>query len=224
MVLKYRATLNNPRVFPKNYAARMISLVRAMIAYFDGDVDVLGHYCGIDIEEERERPGEDPRLGTRTWQREYFAVDPLSPKNRESPFSDSVTRIDAILRERYHNRLPSDHIREFYDNSETSARESKKPHPVEELAVGLEAKYVFRQHCHLPSIVIEARSVSGNRKACAAACEALCQEAVALFKCASIICRLRSKKSGANRKYQTILGRKRRASEEPDDAGDSSSA
>jgi hypothetical protein len=49
------------------------------------------------------------------------------------------------------------------------------------LAVGLQAKYVFREGYHLPSIVIEARSVAGNGKACQAACEALCREAAALF-------------------------------------------
>jgi hypothetical protein len=181
VVLTYRGTLDDPRVFPQDYPARMIPLVRAMIAYFDGDVDVVGHYCGLEIEEERERPGADPRLGTRTRRREYFAVDPLSPDDWEAAFADSVARIDVVLKERYNNRLPMDSIHEFYDNIETSTWESKKTHPVEELSVGLQAKYVFREGHHLPSITIEARSVAGNRKACQTACEALSREAAALF-------------------------------------------
>jgi hypothetical protein len=72
--------------------------------------------------------------------------------------------------------------REFYDNIETSAWECKKPPPVEKLSVGLPAKYVFRQHCYVPLIVIEARSTVGNRKACQAVCEALRQEAATLFE------------------------------------------
>jgi hypothetical protein len=72
-------------------------------------------------------------------------------------------------------------VHEFYDNLETSTWESKKWHPIQQLSVGLQAKYVSRERCHLPSIVIEARSVGGNRKACQAACEALSQEAANLF-------------------------------------------
>jgi hypothetical protein len=181
IVLTYRGILDDSRVFPQDYAARMISLVRAMIAYLDDDVDVVGHYCGLVIEEERERPGDHPRLGTRTWRREYFAVAPLSPDDWEAAFADSIARIDAILAERYDHRLPTDTVREFYDSIETSAWERKKPPPVEELSVGLQAKYVFRQHCHVPSIVIEARSTVGNRKACQAACKALSREAATLF-------------------------------------------
>ncbi|MGA9347459.1 MAG: hypothetical protein WBW48_01480 [Anaerolineae bacterium] len=181
VVLTYRGMLDDSRVFPQDYAGCMIPLARAMIAYFNGDVDVVGHYCGLEIEEEREQPEADSRLGTRTWRREYFAVDALSPDDWEAAFADSVARIDTILTERYDNRLPVDTVREFYDNLETSAWESKRPHLVEELSVGLLTKYVFREHCHLPSIVIEARSVVGNRKACHAACEALSQEAAALF-------------------------------------------
>ena len=181
VVLTYRGNLNDPRVFPPDYTARMTSLARAMIAYFDGEVDVVGHYCGLVLEEERERPEADPRLGTRTWRREYFALDPLSPDDWEAAFADSVARIDATLTERYDNRLPMDTVREFYDNIETSAWERKEPPAVEELSVGLQARYVFRKHCHLPSIVIEARSTVGNRKACQAACEALSREAATLF-------------------------------------------
>ena len=180
VALTYRGTLEAPRVFPKDYVVRMFPLVRAMIAYFDGDVDVVGHYCGLEIEES-ERPDDDPHLGTRTWRREYFAVDSLSPDNWEAPFADSVARIDAVLKERYDNRLPMNSVREFYDNIETSAWESKKPYPVEELSVGLQARYVFRERHHLPTIIIEARSVAGNRKACQLACEALSREAVSLF-------------------------------------------
>ncbi|MCD5407732.1 hypothetical protein LR090_00445 [Candidatus Bipolaricaulota bacterium] len=182
VVLTYRGTLDDPRIFPQDYAALMIPLIRAMIAYFDGDVDVVEHYCGLEIEEEqgRERPGDGPDRGARTWRREYFAVDPLSPDDWEGAFAESVARTDAILKERYDNRLPMATVREFYDSIETSTWESVKPHPIEELSVGLQAKYVFREGCHLPSIVIEARSVTGNRKACQAACEALSQEA-ALF-------------------------------------------
>ena len=181
VVLTCRGTLNDLRVFPPDYAARMIPLARAMIAYFAGDVDVVGHYCGLEIEEEREQPDDVHRLGTRRWRREYLAVDPLSPDDWEAPFADSVARTDAVLRERYDNRLPVGTVQEFYDTIETSSWESGEPQPVEELSVGLRTKYVFREHCHLPSIVVQARSVAGNRKACQAACETLSQEAAALF-------------------------------------------
>lgn len=181
VVLKYRGTLDDPRVFPQDYASRMIPLARGMLAYFGGDVDLVGHYCGLEIEEERERPGEDPRLGSRTWRREYFSVDPLSPKKWEKAFEKSVARVDTILEERYDNHLPFGDVHEFYDNIETSTWESKQRHLIEELSVGLEAKYVSRERYHLPSIVIEARSVAGNRKACQAACEALSRDATALF-------------------------------------------
>jgi hypothetical protein len=121
VMLTYRGTLDDPRVFPLDYAPRMIPLARAMIAYFDGDVDVVGHYCGLEVEEERDRPGGDPRLGTRAWRREYFAVDPLSAGDWEAAFTESVARIDAILKERYDNHLPMEGVREFYDNIEASA-------------------------------------------------------------------------------------------------------
>jgi len=186
VVLTYRGTLDNPRVFPQNYTSRMSSLAHAMIAYFDGDVDVVGHYCGLEIEEERKRAGDEQRLETRgfasrTWRREYFAVNSFEPNNWETPFADSVAQVDAILKERYDNRLSIDTIQKFYDDVEISTWESKKSHPIEELSVGLYAGNVFREHCYLPSIVIEARSVAGNRKACQVACEKLSQEAASLF-------------------------------------------
>ncbi len=178
----YRGTLNDPRVFPKDYAAHMIPLVRAMIAYFGGDVDVVGHYCGIDVDEERERGEKKARGRSWTRRRDYFALDPLSPKKWEESFSQRVAQVDAELKKRYRNRLPIGVVHEFYDHIETSTWESKKYHPVQELSVGLEAKYVFRQHTHLPCIIIKARSVDGNRKACEAACEALSREAAKSFQ------------------------------------------
>jgi hypothetical protein len=181
VVLTYRGTLDDSRVFPQDYTPRMISLARAMIAYFGGDVDVVGHYCGLETEQDHKGLGDGSRPETRTWQREYFAVDPLSPDDWETAFADSVARTDAILAERYGNRLPSSPVREFYDQLETSIWESKKLYPVEELTVGLLAKYAFRERHHLPSIFIEARSTVGNRKACQAACDALSHEAASLF-------------------------------------------
>jgi hypothetical protein len=176
VALTWRATLDDHRVFPKDYAARMVPLIRAMLAYFDGDVDRVGHYCGLETEGD-ERANDR----TRTWQREYFAVDAHVPRRWEAAFSSSVARIDAILKERYHNRLPSSTVREFYDNVETSTWESKQWHPVEEASVGLQAKYVFRKQHHLPCLTVEARSTVGNRKACEAVCETLSREASALF-------------------------------------------
>jgi hypothetical protein len=181
VVLTYRGILDDDRVFPNDYTARMTALARVMIAYFGGDVDVVGHYCGLDTEEDRKGSGAGPRLETRTWQREYFAVDPLSPDDWETAFAGSVARTDAILAERYGNRLPSSPVREFYNQLETSTWQSKKFYPVEELTVGLLAKYAFRERHHLPSIFIEARSTVGNRKACQAACDALSHEAASLF-------------------------------------------
>lgn len=188
IVLTCRATLDDPRVFPPDYAARMIPLARAMIEHLGGDVDVVEHYCGLEIEVETEN-----RPDVRTWQREYFAVDPLSPRDWESPFEESVARIDAILKERYDNRLPCE-IREisqglpmssvhhFYDHLKTSIWESGEPGPVQELTVGLEARYCFREGIHLPDIIVEARSVDGNRKACEDACRALSERAASLFE------------------------------------------
>lgn len=60
-----------------------------------------------------------------------------------------MARIDAILKERYDNHLPMTPVRYFYDHLETSMWESGEPGPVQEIAVGLEA-----------------RSVDGNRRAC----------------------------------------------------------
>lgn len=87
VVLTWRGTLDDPRIFPAGYAERMTQLAQAMLAYFNGEVDVVGHYCGI---------------------------------------------------------------------------ESRKGY-------------------HLPSIVIQARSVSGNRKACQQACQTLGETAASLF-------------------------------------------
>lgn len=38
----------------------------------------------LEIEAERDQPGADPRRGRRAWQREYFAVEPLSPDDWEA--------------------------------------------------------------------------------------------------------------------------------------------
>jgi len=56
--------------------------------------------------------------------------------------------------------------------------ESGEPGPVQELAVGLGARYLLPGGIHLPDIIIEARSVDGNRKAC----QALSERAASLFK------------------------------------------
>ncbi|MEA3459420.1 MAG: hypothetical protein U9R11_01885, partial [Chloroflexota bacterium] len=186
VILTCCATLDGPRVFPPDYAARMIPLAQAMIKYLGGEVDVVGHYCGLEVEVETEgqpRGISIPQGQTdiRTWQREYFAVDPLSPRDLEAPFEESVAQIDAVLKERYDNRLPMSPVRHFYDHLETSIWESGEPGPVQEIAVGLEARYCFREGYHLPAIIIEARSVDGNRKACEAACRTLGERATSLF-------------------------------------------
>jgi len=72
VILTYR----DPRVFPLDYAARMIPLASAMIEHLGGDVDVVGHYCGLEVEVETEDQPD-----ARTWQREYLAVGPLSPRD-----------------------------------------------------------------------------------------------------------------------------------------------
>ncbi|MBI3922132.1 MAG: hypothetical protein HY318_11995 [Armatimonadetes bacterium] len=180
-VLKRRGVLNSPRVFPKDYAANMVPLVKSMIAYYDGDVDVVGHYAGLEIDDERECR-EDARPSIWRWHREYFAVDSLSPEEWEASFTTSVDHIDGILKRRYCNRLPIKTVHHFYDNVETSAWMSKKRHAVDELSVGLEARCVSRESHWLPSVVVEARSVDGNRKACEAICDSLCEQATGLFK------------------------------------------
>lgn len=174
--------METPRVFPTDYTARMTTLGRAMLDHLDGDVDVVGHYCGLELEEERELAGPDDRPGTRTWHREYLAVESLSPDDWETAFADSVAEIDAVLGKRYDNRLPMTAVRYFYDHLETSTWESRQRHPVEELTVGLEARYVIRERVHLPAIIIEARSIAGNRKGCEAACQALSESAASLFR------------------------------------------
>lgn len=177
VILTCRATLDDPRVFPPDYAARMIPLARAMIEHLGGDVDVVGHYCGLEVEVETE-----DRPDVRTWQREYLALDPLSPRDWESPFEESVARIDAVLKERYDNRLPMSSVHYLYDHLDASIRESGEPGPVQELTVGLEARYCFREGYHLPEVIIEARSVNGNQKACEAACRTLSERAASLFE------------------------------------------
>jgi len=142
VVLRCRGTLDDPRVFPDAYVERMIPLVRAMIAYF-GDVDVVGHYCGLDARDRRAEP-EETSLNRAAGHREFFAADPLSPEDWEKSFAESIARIHETLRKRYDNRLPIEDVEGFYDYVETSTWESKKRHPVEELTVGLEARYVFR--------------------------------------------------------------------------------
>jgi len=181
VVLRCRGTLDNPRVFPEAYAERMIPLVRAMIDYFGGDVDVVGHYCGLDTRDKEIAPKGTSLLGRMTRHREFFAVDSLSAEDWEKNFVGSIAHIDETLRERYDNRLPIKDVDGFYDHVETSTWESKKHHPIEELTVGLEAGNVFRGGYHLPSLFIEARSVTGNRKACEEACEVLSAEALKLF-------------------------------------------
>ncbi|MBI4789565.1 MAG: hypothetical protein HY782_21250 [Chloroflexi bacterium] len=180
VILKRRATLDSPRVFPDGYSSRMITLARAMIAYFDGDVDYVGHYCGLEIHDRE--AGDESRQSTWRWHRDYFAVDSLSAKSWEKSFAKKAERADAILKERYNNRLPIGDVDTFYDHVETSTWQSKKYHPVEEMTVGLDSGSVIREHQHLPSIIVEARSTRGNRKACEAACEALCREAAGLFQ------------------------------------------
>jgi len=182
LVLTYRGYLEDSVIFPPGYASRMITLARAMLDYLNGDVDVVGHYCGLETEEECERPGTDDRLGTRTWHREYLAVDSLSPENWETAFADSVAQIDNLLGDRYDHHLPMTDVKYFYDHLETSAWESRQQYPVEELTVGLEARYSFRESIHLPAVIIQARSIFGNRKGCEAACHALSQSTSSLFQ------------------------------------------
>jgi len=176
-VIKYRGTLDEPRIFPQDYVPRMITLVKKMIDYFDGDVDVVSHHCALELWKHELQSKKDKNQKPR----EYFAFKPLSPDDWEKEYVDCVSRADAVLKERFDNRLPIFTVHEFYDNIETSIWERTKSHSIEELSVGLEAKYVSRDSYHLPSIVIESRSVFGNRKACEAACEALSREAVKLF-------------------------------------------
>lgn len=180
-VLKRRAVLSHHRVFPKDYAAKMIPLVESMVSYFNGDVDLFGHYCGLELMDEQETTGAVSRPSTRRWHREYFAVDNLSRRNWGKPFVERVAQIDAILKRRFRNRLPIRSVEHFYDTIETHAWESKKWHPVDELSVGLEARYVSRASHWLPCITVEARSVDGNRKACEDICSQLCGEAAGLF-------------------------------------------
>jgi hypothetical protein len=182
IVLKWRGVLSHHRVFPKDYTAKMIPLVKSMVSYFNGDVDIVGHYCGLELMDKRETAGTVSPLSNWRWHREYFAVDPLSRRNWETPFAERVAEIDAILKRRFRNRLPIHNVRHFYDKIETHAWESKKWHPVDELSVGLEARYVSRASRWLPCITVEARSVDGNRKACEEICSQLCGEAAGLFR------------------------------------------
>jgi len=182
IVLKRRGVLSHHRIFPKDYAAKMIPLVKSMVSYFNGDVDLVGHYCGLELLDERETTDTVSQPSTWRWHREYFAVGPLSCRNWETPFAERVAEIDAILKRRFRNRLPIHNVKHFYDNIETHAWESKKWHPVDELSVGLEARYVSRASHWLPCITVEARSVDGNRKACEDICSQLCGEASGLFK------------------------------------------
>lgn len=145
LVLTYRGYLEDSVVFHPGYTSRMTTLARAMLDYLNGDVDVVGHYCGLEVEEECERPGTDDRLGTRTWHREYFAVDSLSPDNWETAFADSVAQIDDLLGQRYDHHLSVTDVKYFYDHLEISVWESRQQYPIEELTVDLETRYSFRE-------------------------------------------------------------------------------
>ncbi len=64
-VIKSWGTFNDPRIFPQDYVSRMIPLVKAMINYFDDNVDVVGHYCGLEIEDKGRETNSDPHESER---------------------------------------------------------------------------------------------------------------------------------------------------------------
>lgn len=174
--LTSRATLRYHRVFPRDYCNRMIPLVQWIIDYFRCDMDVIGHYCGLVSELPNEK-----EASFRSWRQEYYAVD-LLPKNWKPAFRKKVAETDKILHKRFNNKLPTKGVNEFYDNIEIPAYISKESYPVEEISIGLLAKYCMRRSHYLPEIVIEARSITGNRKACEAVCEQLQKQVADLFK------------------------------------------
>lgn len=157
----------------------MIALARAMLAQFEGDVDVVCHACGLETVTTESDDAAWPSVWR--WQREYFAADVYEPNAWETSYTERLLAVDALLAERYGNRLTSGGPREFYDLLEVSTWQSQRRHPVDEVTVGLRTGNVVRDGVYLPSIVIEARFVGGNRKACEAVCAALAQEATRLF-------------------------------------------
>lgn len=180
--LTWRGVLDAPRILPADYSARMIALVRAMIALFDGDVDVLCHACGLEThEKETTDDTEDTWPSIRRWQRETFAVDVYEPDAWEKPYAERMVAVEAVLAERYGNQLVSGGPSVFYDLLEASTWQSQRRHPVDEVTVGLRTGNVMHDGLYLPSIVIEARSVGGNRKGCEAICTTVAQEATRLF-------------------------------------------
>jgi len=160
----------------------MIGLARAMIALLDGDVDVICHACGLEAHEQETTDGtHDTWPSIQRWQREYFAVDVYEPDAWEKPYAERMAAVEGVLAERYGNQLVSGGPSEFYDLLEASTWQSQRRHPVDEVTVGLRTGNVTRGGVYLPSIVIEARSVGGNRKGCEAFCTTLTQEATRLF-------------------------------------------
>lgn len=177
--LTWWGTLDDPRLLPPAYCNRMIDLARAMIGLFDGDIDVICHGCGLTTPGRETGDSDWPMV--RQWQRDYFATDVYEPDAWEAPYRERVAAIDTLLAERYGNQLVSGGPSAFYDLLEASTWQSKRRHPVDEMTVGLRTGNVMQGGVYLPSIVIEARSVGGNRKGCEAFGAVLMAEATRLF-------------------------------------------
>lgn len=181
IVVDYRCNLNSPRVFSLGYAGKIIPLIQEAIDYFEGDIDCLSHLSGIDIELEGS-PADRKReqFGSRFWKRDYFLTESYG-KDWVDRFKEDIDKVDKILRERYKNKLPMTPVKEFYDRIEICAYEAKKEHFIEEISVGLLAKYTFEKSYHLPSIEVETRSISGNLKACESVCKRLIEKTRKIF-------------------------------------------
>ncbi len=183
LTLTWEGTLADGQIFPPNYAEQMSALAGRLIAWFDGDIDVVCHACGLeaDVDDEAPTPNADGKPERRTWSLEFFAIESYDPDEWEAGYRAHVAEIDTELRHRYKNRLEVGRNRRFYDELEVSTWMQKRRHAVDEASVGLRAGNVLRDHVYLPSIFVSARSVGGNRKACEALGAALCQEATRLF-------------------------------------------
>lgn len=182
VIVTYRCSLNSPRVFPLGYANKIIPLIQAAIDYFEGDIDCLSHLSGLEIELEgassnRKRENH----GSRSWRRDYFLIESYGQRWK-GRFKKDLTEVDKILMARYDNKLPATPVREFYDRIEIFAYETKKKHFIEEISVGLLAKYTFQKDYHLPSIEIETRSISGNLKACESVGQRFIEKAKEIFR------------------------------------------
>lgn len=178
IVLTYRSYFNSPRIFPKGYIKGIIPLIETAIDYFKEDIDVISHLSGLEFPLETGK--KQARYNPARWQRDYFLVEPYG-RNWKEIYIKNASNVDDILKERFKNKLSMQMGMKFYHNVEVISYEGRRYHPVQEITIGLVAGSCFSKGYMLPGIEIEARSISGNIKACKSICKTLMEESKEIF-------------------------------------------